>query len=535
MKKKHIALKNFAIIIILISLFAACDKDFASIDSDIINNDNAAHFDTNSMRFNVVTYNKKLDPVQTNNLPINLLGIYNDPVYGTTNWGVVTQIIPNRYDPTFGENVVMDSVVLTIPYFNKSVEIKDSGETIYELDSIYGTAPMKLSIYENNYFLREFDPNANIDNPQTYYSDGSTGSDQISTAQLEGRLVYDTIGFVPSEKEIQLIDSIGGEISTRSVPSIRFKLDTNYWKEKIIDKQGGTELFNANNFKNYLRGLYFKAEAIGFEGHAMLLNFTNSNASIVMYYTIDSPTEEGKRDKRTFDFTFGGQRINLITGLHLPIPPGNKTDGDEKLYLKGGQGSLAVVDLFNGFIQDPMTGFNVPQLDYFKSKKDKWLINEANLVFYVDQAAVADLNEPERIYLYDIENGIPLIDYYADLDNTVVPVNSKINHLGRLKRVDDDPEGQGIKYRIKITEHINNILLKDSTNVKLGLAVSSNVNLEGTSSQPNILTSDGLVNKVPISSVLTPLGTVLYGNNTSNQEKKVSLEIFYTDIAPNNN
>jgi len=143
------------------------------------------------------------------------------------------------------------------------------------------------------------------------------------------------------------------------------------------------------------------------------------------------------------------------------------------------------------------------------------------------------LKEPDRIYLYNIENGTPLIDYYGDVDNTIAPINSKITHLGKLERVDDNPDGQGIKYRIKITEHINNILLRDSTNVKLGLVVSSNVNLEGTNSQPSVLTSDDLVNKVPISSILTPRGTVLYGNNTTNTDKKVSLEIFYTE--PKNN
>jgi hypothetical protein len=59
------------------------------------------------------------------------------------------------------------------------------------------------------------------------------------------------------------------------------------------------------------------------------------------------------------------------------------------------------------------------------------------------------------------------------------------------------------------------------------------VNLEGVNSQRSVLTSDDLVNKVPISSILTPRGTVLFGNNTSDIEKKVSLEIFYTE--PKNN
>lgn len=532
MKKKPIALKNIAVVTFLISSFIACDKDFASLDSDIINNDNAAHFDTDAMRFDAVTYNKKLDPVQTNNLPINLLGIYNDALYGTTTANVITQIRPNSYDPNFGENVVLDSVVLTIPYFSTSLEVNESGETIYELDSVFGTAPIKLSIYENKYFLRDIDPNSNLNTPQKYYSDGSTGTDQINPSLLEGRFLLEITDFIPSEKEIKLLDSTGA-VSTRLAPSLRLNLNTAYWREIILDKEGEPELSNANNFKNYFRGLYFKAEALGLEGNALLLNFANSNANITMYYTKDPATTGNPRESGTYVFSFGDKRINLISGFDLVIPAGNEVVGDEKLYLKGGQGSLAVIDLFNGLIQDPNTGLEIPQLEYFKSKKGNWLINEANIVFYVDQTLMTGLKEPDRIYLYNIENGTPLIDYYGDVDNTIAPINSKITHLGKLERVDDNPDGQGIKYRIKITEHINNILLRDSTNVKLGLVVSSNVNLEGTNSQPSVLTSNDLVNKVPISSILTPRGTVLYGNNTTNTEKKVSLEIFYTE--PNNN
>src|SRR5210317_1726895 len=154
MKKKHIALKNIAIVNILIGLFIACDKDFASLVSDIINNDTATHFKTDAIHFDVVTYNKKLGPVQTNNLPINLLGIYNDPLYGLTSYNIVSQINTDIFDREFGENVVMDSVVLTIPYFSKAVNVNDEGETIYELDSVFGNSSIKLSIYENNYFLR---------------------------------------------------------------------------------------------------------------------------------------------------------------------------------------------------------------------------------------------------------------------------------------------------------------------------------------------------------------------------------------------
>ena len=531
MKNKHIALKYFAIIIFLTGFFIACDKDYVSLDSDIINNDNAIHFNSDAMKFDVVTFNKKLDPVQTNNLPINLLGIYNNPLYGATVGNVVTKLTPSSYSPTFGENVVLDSVILTIPYFSTSLETNEDGDSTYKLDSVFGTAPIKLSIYENNYFLRDYDPNSEIGTAQKYYANGSTGSDIISPTQLEGRFLMDTTDFFPSNAEIKLFDSIG--TITRLTPSLRLRMDKAYWQEKILDKEGEPELSNANNFNNYFRGIYFKAEAIGLEGNAALMNFSNTNANITMYYTRDSSSEVGARVSNTYTLTFTDKTVNFLSDLDYQIPTGDETQGDEKLYLKGAQGALAVIDLFNGTIQDPDTGLDVSQLEYFKSKKGKWLINEANIVFYVDQTTVDGIHEPDRLYLYNLEEGTPLVDYYSDAENNIAPVNSKINHLGRLERVDDELDGKGIRYKMKITRHINNILLNDSTNVKLGLAVCANVNIEGFNTQPSILTTDELVNKVPISSIVTPEGTVLYGNNTAIDEKKVYLEIYYTESKNN--
>ncbi len=105
--------------------------------------------------------------------------------------------------------------------------------------------------------------------------------------------------------------------------------------------------------------------------------------------------------------------------------------------------------------------------------------------------------------------------------------------LGKLKRDGDDKNAQGIKYKIRITEHIKNLLLRDSTNVSLGLAVSTNVNIEDGSTPLSILSTDNqTVKTIPVSAILSPKGTVLYGNNTTNEDKKLYLEIFYTE--PNN-
>jgi len=536
MKKIKFALKYIAILTVLISSFIACDKDFASIDSDIINGDNATHFNSSQIQYDVIAYNKKLPPVQTNNLPVNLFGIYNDPVYGKTTANFVTQLNITTLDPDFGDNVELDSVVLTIPYFSTALESDGEGGTVFQLDSVYGEGFINYSIYENNYFLRDFDPNSEFDISQRYFSNYSTSSsDFIPESLLEGNLIYQSEElFKPSANQIVLTeeDEDGvDEITDRLAPALRIKLDNAFWQEKIIDQEGSSVLTNQNNFSDYFRGLYFKVEEVNpNSGTLTLFDLTASTANVTLYYTKDPLTEGADRTASTYTINFSGNRVNFLNNEYgVTIPDGNEVDGDEKLYLKGGEGSMAVINLFNGDENG-----DSPELEELKS--NDWLINEANLVFYVDQDMMIgdNENEPDRIYLYDLNNETPLIDYYFDLTNTTDPIISKASHLGVLEREDTGSEelGKGIKYKIRITEHINNILLNDSTNVKLGLAVSSNINFENNTLQYSFQTDDEDFNKLPGSSIICPEGTVLFGNNTTNEEKKVYLEIFYTE--PNN-
>ncbi|MFD2916756.1 DUF4270 domain-containing protein [Psychroserpens luteus] len=547
MKKRKIALRHLALLTILLCSFIACDKDFANIDSDIINNDNATHFDTNARLFDVIAYTKALDPVQTNALPVNLLGIYKDPgvSYGSSKASFVTQITGNSQDPDFGEEPVVDSVVMTIPYFSTATGINSiTGNTEYDLDSIYGSGTINLSIYESNYFLRDFDPTASdINEPQNYYSNMSTGSNTINNTQLEGTLLHQIINFSPNSNQIILAEGEGDDRETTAIsPALRIKFnDNNYWQEKIINMAGETELSNLNNFNNYFRGLYFKTESNISEGRMTILNMVSSSANIIIYYSREHFTEGLDRVQSTFTFNFSGNTVNFLSN-DFTLSSGNEITGDENLYLKGAQGSIAEIKLFNGedLDEDISTDntFESFKKEFVETDEDgnfvssKKLINEANLVFYVDQDKVnAGGDEPNRIYLYDMKNNTVLVDYLFDNANTVSPEFSRISHLVPLERENNEAIGDGIRYKIRITEHLNNLIISDSTNVKLGLAVSANVNLEGSSIQYDLLSTNDN-DKVPVSSIVSPRGTVLYGNSTTDDDKKPYLEIFFTE--PNN-
>ncbi|HMC00329.1 MAG TPA: DUF4270 domain-containing protein, partial [Flavobacteriaceae bacterium] len=497
--------------------------------SDVIGGKN---FVTSSAIFSATSYNKKLGPVQTNNLPSNLLGFHNDPVYGSTTANIVTQILPQSYSVDFGENALVDSVVLSIPYYSKvsADSPDDDGNTLYSInDSLYGDSPIKLSVYRTDYFLRNYDPESEFDDPQYYYSDAN------STIDFNSHVIdtlYENPSFTPSSDAIpQYVyneTTEEYEEDERLAPALRVKLDTIYWKEAIIDKQDDAELSNQNNFINYFRNVYFKAEPLSAEGNIIMLNLASTSANITIYYSNDSIITEGERDTGTYVMTFGGIRFNTLeNNFNVTLEDGDSNLGDEKLYLKGGEGSMAIIDLFGNTDLD---GNNIPdQLEEFKSHKDDWLINEANLVFYEDEAMYSpdeDYHKYDRVYLYDAKNNSPILDYYIDpTANETQPFSSRIVHLGQ--RINDENDSP-YRFKFRITEYINNILLNDSTNTKLGLVVSANVNTIQNSKIKGA--DDEIVTVVPSASILSPKGTILYGSNENTPEdKRVYLEIFYTE------
>lgn len=566
MKKNKFALQIISFGLIVLS-FSACESDFATLESDVINNDVATNFDINSNKYDVITYTKRLGPVQTNRLGLSTLGIYDD-IYGRTTSSFVTQLAPSSYDPAFGEDVQIDSVVVTIPYFSFATGVNDSGRTTYVVDSIISKGEdykkIKLRIFENNYFIRDFDPTADFNENQAYFSNKSASpSEMISSGALEGEeLTFvdntdpngDVLGNVVSITkkgyvltDVNNVDVDGNKtVLFRQPPGIRIKLDTTYWRNKIIAKEGDPVLSNRNNFADYFRGLYFKAETVNDDGSFLILNTSiQSEANITIYYTkLTTSTTDGaeERDRGTQVFKFGGNKINFIdNNFTLPIPDGDPIIGDSKIYLKGGEGAIAGIKLFDGFDDDAgISNFekfrnefvNLEDNEFVNSKR---LVNEANLIFYVDRDQLDLLNgdpdnEPNRLYLYDIANKVPLLDYFLDITNNGLPSFSKIRHLGVLQR--DGSDEKGIKYKMKITEHINNLLLRDSTNVELGLAVSLNVNIEDPSisfSQNKVQSANNLDITVPVSSILTPRGTILHGNTTADESKRVYLEIYYTE------
>ena len=539
---------NFLKILLIALIITSCEKDFASFDSGVINSDNAINFSTNSVEYSLTSRSEMVNPVQTNNLPSFLLGSYNHPQFGRSNSSFVGQMVPSEYNHDFGDNVVLDSVVLTIPYYSRGIDTSEEGDITYEIDSVYGDSPIKISVYRNNFFFRTFDPFSDFDTSQSYFSNGSLSVEEvIDSGQLEGELLFEIDDFVPSADQINLtqIDTTGNPyVAQRIAPALRFKLNNpneNFWESNFFENEGNQVLTNEPNFKEFFRGLYIKVESSS-DGSMMLLNFASSNTKLTIHYTSDNTNigdsdtgsvDEIETNQHEYVMNFSGNLINLFENeTVVDVDLMDQTNGNENIYLRGGEGIISTIDLFSGTtIGDD--GEEISEFDLFKdffydeiSDEPIRIINEAYIEFFVNQG-FSNNDEPERIYLYNYEQNSALIDYFLDQSVSSLTINAKINHLEPLVRdsLDDD---RGIKYKIRITEHLNNLILRDSTNAKLALGVISDVAsvqnfkiLGDNSESENKSLASGVI--------LSPKGTILHGNLSSDIEKRPKIKIYYTE------
>ena len=136
-------------------------------------------------------------------------------------------------------------------------------------------------------------------------------------------------------------------------------------------------------------------------------------------------------------------------------------------------------------------------------------------------------DEPERIYLYNYEQNSALIDYFLDQSVSSLTINAKINHLEPLVR-DSLNDERGIKYKIRITEHLNNLILRDSTNAKLALGVISDV---ASVQNFKILGDNAESENKSLASgvILTPKDQSYIGNLSLDIRKRPKNKIYYTE------
>lgn len=627
------AVSSYLGVFLILSVFISCEQDLTTIGAGVVGNE---PFTTGQETYDVFVYNKNIEAVQANKLPIYQLGVYNDPIYGKTTASVTSQVLLSSVNPTFGsfsqdkenkagnsgesittiqENETVKEVFLYIPFLTKSNVVDTDGDGVIDeldkeplnsendndedgvsnrietasntdpldklsvdadgdglndsdssqiftnnfaknipLDSIYVNGvnyddlpdtplpSFNLKIEKSTFYLRDLDPNANFEESQAYYS-----SQEFSPSFVSDLLFDGPVEISNKEKLIQNEDDESTEdvnealTNTKLSPGIRIPLDKTFFQNNILDKEGSSELLSQSNFTEFFRGLHFSITDNENQDVFFMFDLKSSNITLTYNYnaydtngTADDTSDDTAVVVKEKDFvltfltqastgTVNGNAVNsILTESYNPQIAQSLDDDNNasRIYLKGGPGTYAEINLFEE---------NGAENIIEQIRSENWVINEANLVFYVDRDQL-DLSqskiEPPRLYLYNAENKFPLINQLTEQSNVETDplYGLYLNYDGILEK----SSGKGIKYSVKITDHINNLVVRDSSNAKLALTLSTNIqNWNVTEAK----VTDG-EERIATTSNLTPLGTILFGSNLldtdPNFAKRLKLEIFYT-------
>jgi len=313
-------------------------------------------------------------------------------------------------------------------------------------------------------------------------------------------------------------------------------LDNDFFQTNILEREGSSELLSQANFNEFMRGIHLSLESAGVtESLMLLLDLRQANITLTYSYlsvdtnstpddTSDDTTVEEERDY-IFNLLVGsntgnisGNAVNTFVNEAYPTQIQDALENGanaSRIYVKGGAGTITQVNLF-----EPNGAENIIE----QIRAENWIINEANLVFYVDKDLTGSAIVPPRLYLYDSENNNPLFNPNTEQNVEESLFGLFLNYDGIV----DDSDSETIKYTVRITEHINNIIVRDSTNNNLGLTLTTNIENIGVA---NAKLSSG-EKEVPVTATTTPLSAVFYGSDISetdpNFDKRLKLEIFYT-------
>jgi hypothetical protein len=569
-------IKNIVATLLVVLLAASCDKKFNTVGAELLPPD---QFPSNKVSYPLTVQHLPTDVIQTNNSLVSQnnaliaplqLGVFQNSLYGDTEAAVVSQLLPlstyyfgDKTDEaeaeSFDENEQVQNVWLEIPFFTDQTDNDNDGlievydiddndpnsdsdgdgvsdlaernngtdplnpdtdddgigdaedtetanpnanRTLYAIDSLFGTreASFRLEVNRINQYLRDLDPNQNFEVQQPYFSN------------------FDIAAFKETELFNQTISLDFNEVvideETRRSPRIRIPLDNAYFQTHFINREGDDAFADPTNFKEFFRGISIEASDFS----APLLMIMNFNA-MQLYVSYEHNTDaDGTKANKDFILSASGtvkfNTITKTTPIHADLTQVYQDQDAAKIALSGGVGSVATIKLFDDGVDQASL------LEEFKQQP--WLINEASITLYVDEAAVAQygLAVPDRLFLYNAASSTPLSDY--QLDSSATTELAKIIHGGFL--IEED----GVRYyKIRITDHIRNIKNNNSNNVLLGLSVMANIN------NPTMADVLNTAVKLPIGSVSLPKSVILVGPGIQDPallEQRLELELYYTNL-----
>lgn len=416
MKKHHsTALTYLALMIGTIALaFASCKKSPETIGNNLISDNNyigVYYTDTTE-----IVCHSYFDSIATSNAASALLGAMKDPIFGTTEAGFYTQFRPSVAGQSFGNNPVLDSLVLQLC-----------------ISGYYGDTTMMQTVHA-------FVLSDSLSMDTTYYNYSTVASENIDLANSHH--------FYPHPKT--KVHIIGTDTVTQ--PIIRVPLSQelgNYLMTLDTMAYSRPDLF-----KQHFKGLYLICDPVCMDGAISYISLTNNTYSLLQLYYHNAATPE-KPMRYNFYVTSSDAYFNHFDHDY--------TQGSSEFVsqLIDGQDALGQEAVYLQTMGGVRTWLKFPNLDHWTDSLENCylVVNEAKLIVPVSTLMTDSVFKAPSNYI--------LLGFNADSTNYLLPdYYEGTAYFGGTY----NSSTQSITFRI--TEYMQQVILKKKENIGLCLGIN---------------------------------------------------------------
>ena len=344
-KKQMNKIKSILSVFLFGGLMVSCNSDSDDLGKNLFDGNSVTG---NQVSYDLVTYNiNNGDVVRADSYALQraTLGAFTEGQFGMQKSAYVTQVRLSKYAPDFGTNPVVDSVVLEIkPQYDATTK------TVTTTDVTHGgqAAKQALTKYEA---VKYGNPAAtmNIDVHEIATDLGAVGTEKLSNSPVAtSGLPLGTKVFSGNVYAVSINKTSDNTALLTREAGVRIQLDKNYFRDKIANKSGATELSNESNFINYFKGLKISVR----ENDGYLINFAPNEVTMTMYYRSGGKSNTFSFDLGSSNVHFSQISYNRSSTFNTVMAGINSTNGDPLLYMQGMGGPGAGIKLNGAGVSD---------------------------------------------------------------------------------------------------------------------------------------------------------------------------------------
>ena len=311
--------------------------------------------------FSLITYSDELDSMESDETAVNMLGAYNDPVFGGVECGIVTQIRLSSANPSFAANisdVVVDSVVLALAY---------TGIKFYA-----GLDDIEVEVYEITDDI--------VRDDQDYYTFTNINTTGVNHVLAGTELISpDVVAEVP----------VGDDTLA---PHLRINLDPATIGDILVQLNGSGDMATDEQFVSQFKGLYIKVDPSiysGYQGTVLYFALESSLSDLTLYF---HETTDPTPKEYVFNINSNAARFNKIdfdrTGTAVESVLNDQSQGQDVFYTQAGS-IWAVVEFPHIMsLNQDSTG-----------NEDRKIINSATLILPVQDYAADPFDPSTSLFI----------------------------------------------------------------------------------------------------------------------------------------